>query len=188
MDLELTTDKYKHFLIEFRKADIQNAASKSETTVNVAGASYHFRAPNFQLVAYTINNQRFDLTDYNHVDVPKSIDFGKLSNALSLGGNGQTRMNGNLSTVVAFTSEAARSKVVEHAFIKVLLNQTMMLSDYEVLFKAYNQPARFNGFLNQDNTYNSTWRALRKEDYLHFFNSQEYTGSFEKIQSEIVNL
>ncbi|WP_339388712.1 hypothetical protein [Vibrio caribbeanicus] len=66
---------YKYFLIEFSKADIQNAASKLETTVNVVGASYHFRTPNFQLVAHTTNNQRFDLTDYNHVDVPKSVDF-----------------------------------------------------------------------------------------------------------------
>ena len=70
------------FLLNLEKQiSAKNAASKSETTVNVVGASYHFRAPNFQLVAHTTNNQRFDLTDYNHVDVPKSVDFGKLSNA-----------------------------------------------------------------------------------------------------------
>ncbi|MCW8349021.1 hypothetical protein MD535_23810 [Vibrio sp. ZSDZ65] len=187
MKLELTTRKYKSFLIAFRKADI-DAKSGAEITVSFETNQYHFESPNFKLVAYTQGTTRYDLTTYNHTDMPNSLDLGGLEGTLRKGGSGLTKMNGDLSTVVAATSEAARSKVVEAAFTKVLLGKTIMLQQYEVLFKAYNQPARFNGLLNQDGSYNSTWRALKKEDYIHFFNSQEYTGSSSDMLTKLVAL
>ena len=68
------------------------------------------------------------------------------------------------------------------------MDATINLHQYEIIFKAYNQPARFNGLLNNDGSYKSSWRALKKEDYLHFINSSEYNGDSTGMRKKITPL
>lgn len=189
MDLILTKSKYRKFLIEFRQADQDNADTNGETEVVFEGNKrYYFRAPNFCLVAYDIGGGRVNLTDYNHVTLSSSKGIEMLKSDLRLGGGTSTNMNQSLSTVVAATSEAARSKVVEAAFQRMIDGATINLHQYEIIFKAYNQPARFNGLLNNDGSYKPSWRALKKEDYLHFINSSEYKGDSTGMREKITPL
>lgn len=188
MKLELTASKYRKFLIEFRAEDIKNAATAAETVVEYDTSKYYFESPNFKLVAYDVGAGRVNLTDYNHHNLPKAKSLSGLKSDLGAGGGGSTKMNTSLSTIVAAISEAARSKVVEAAFQKMIAGTSIDLSRYEVLFKAYNQPARYNGFLGQDGAYKTSWRALKKQDYLHFFNSMEYTGDSSKMRIAVSGL
>lgn len=93
-------------------------------------------------------------------------------------------MTAALSMVVIITSEAARSRVVEDAMHKVLFGASIDINRYEFLFKAYNQPARYNGYLNNSG-YTDHWRPLKKEDYSRFFNSGDYTGDQKATRSSL---
>lgn len=188
MNLELTAAKYRKFLIAFRSADITNAATGGETAVTCQGSTYYFQAPNFKLIAYSTGGPRINLTTYNHIlsSSPKSLT--SLQQDFKDGGGGGSKMNNSLSAVVAATSEAARSKVVEAAFQKVIAGASIVLTDYDVLFTAYMQPAKFNGLIGQDGSYKSSWRALKGTDYIHFFNAQEYTGDGIARSKDVQNL
>jgi hypothetical protein len=59
---------------------------------------------------------------------------------------------------------------------KIIAGGSINMDNYEFLFKAYNQPARYNGYLKVDSSYSTFWRPLKKEDYNRFFTSSEYTG------------
>ena len=187
MDIELQTKKYKSFLAQFRLADKSNAGNQAETDVvyteNNGNNVYHyyFQAPNFKLVGYNIGGVRVNLTNYNHVATMAIVDKGGLASALRTGGNGNTVMNQELSTVVALVSEAARSKVVEQAMIKAILGTGVNLNNYEILFKGYNQPARYCGYLDVNSGYSSNWKPLEKIDYRRFFLSKAYTGDREEM-------
>ncbi|HMU65836.1 MAG TPA: hypothetical protein PKE57_01745 [Cellvibrionaceae bacterium] len=178
MNITLTRKAYRQFLIAFRAADIANAATGAETQVDYdASCSFFFEAPNFKLVAYQRAGQaRVNLTNYNHVPNIGVTSLGDFSAALQNGGGTSTTMNRALSLVVIAISEAARSRVVEEAMYKIITGGSVNMDNYEFLFKAYNQPARYNGFLKVDSSYSTYWRPLKKEDYDRFFSSAEYTG------------
>lgn len=188
MELIFTTGRYKKFLIEFRRSDVANAATEGEMVVEYGNYKYYYKAPNFRLIAYNVDGVRRTLTNYNHVGLSRAKSLEGLKADFRTGGGGSTQMNSALSAVVAATSEAARSKVVESAFQRMISGASIDLHTYEVLFKAYNQPARFNGFLGQDGGYKSSWRALKKQDYLHFFNSAEYTGDSAAMRTAVSGL
>ncbi|MBX3587488.1 MAG: hypothetical protein KF796_12685 [Ramlibacter sp.] len=189
MDIELTSKKYKSFLTAFRQADRDNAATRAETEVVYTEGfntyRYFFEAPNFKLVAYNIGAGRVNLTNYNHVDNMATVNKGALATALKAGGGTGTLMTQSLSTVVALVSEAARSKVVEQAMIKAIMGTAINLNNYEMLFKGYNQPARYAGYLTLAGAYTSYWKPLEKEDYRRFYMSSEYTGDFEKMCKDL---
>jgi hypothetical protein len=186
MQLQLTLSAYKKFLKEFRAADIANAGSGAETRVDYPGCSFFFQSPNFKLVAYQRNGQqRINLTNYNHVNNLGVKDLAAFTSALAVGGNTSTIMTAALSLVVIITSEAARSRVVEEAMCKVITGTPVNIDNYEFLFKAYNQPARYNGYLKPNSDYSEYWRPLRKEDYDRFFSSGEYTGDLKGIKSAL---
>lgn len=178
MNITLTRKAYRQFLIAFRAADIANATTGAETQVDYDGScSFFFAAPNFKLVAYQRSGQaRVNLTNYNHVPNIGTASLGDFSAALQNGGGTSTIMNRALSLVVIAISEAARSRVVEEAMNKIITGGSVNLDNYEFIFKAYNQPARYNGYLKVDSSYSSYWRPLKKEDYSRFFSSSEYTG------------
>lgn len=177
MNITLTRKAYRQFLIDFRAADIANAAG-TETQVDYnASCSFFFTAPNFKLTAYQRAGQpRVTLSNYNHVPNIGVTSIGDFSAALQNGGGTSTAMNRALSLVVIAISEAARSRVVEDAMYKIIAGGSINMDNYEFLFKAYNQPARYNGYLKVDSSYSTFWRPLKKEDYNRFFTSSEYTG------------
>jgi hypothetical protein len=93
MDIVLNEDGYRVFLTAFRQADKDNAGGGGGTEVNYAdaegqgSATYNYKAPNFQLVAYRLGEgQRVNLSTYNHVsDIPSCSRFvlgGRLSKGL----------------------------------------------------------------------------------------------------------
>jgi hypothetical protein len=179
LNIELSEIKYRKFLKEFRNADQQGAATQAETDVVYNGNyHYYFQAPNFCLIAYNTGAGRVNLQNYNHVSpMPDQIGIQELITSLTLGGNGNNLMNNNLSVVVTLVSEAARSKVVENAMCNAIKGRKIDLSSYEILFKAYNQPAKYCGFLNYNTSaYTQWWKPLEKEHYKKFFWSQTYTG------------
>ncbi|MCW5648132.1 MAG: hypothetical protein KIS62_00145 [Ramlibacter sp.] len=189
MDIELTSKKYKSFLTAFRQADRDNAATQAETEVvyteGLNTYRYFFEAPNFKLMAYNIGAGRVNLTTYNHVNNMATVDKSGLITALKAGGGTGTVMTQNLSTVVALVSEAARSKVVEQAMIKAIMGTAINLNNYEILFKGYNQPARYGGYLKPNSDYSSFWKPLDKEDYRRFYTSSIYTGESDVMCTKL---
>jgi hypothetical protein len=209
-------------LEDFRNADRANAHSKEETGAefkdNISGASYiyYFDAPNFTMTAYKAGTGgRRTLANYNHALGAKSIDVEGLKAALKLTASfkavqgGPLQMTEELSTVVALTSEAARSKVVEELFLRVIAGARAVLKDYEVLFKCYKHTAIFRGYLNKQDSdekdlkqkgpkkkgpsqelgyYTDVWQPLEKQDYIAYFNSPSYTGDRARDIASVENL
>ena len=191
MEIILKLTPYRKFLIAFREADKANPAG-TETPVTFESSmgtiTYYYQSPNFKLIAYDTGGGRVNLTDYNHTALSTSKDLASLTSDFTNAGGGGTRMTSGLSTVVAATSEAARSKVVEEAIKKIIGGTAVNLHNYDVLFKAYSQPAKYNGLLANNGDYNNSWRPLTKEDYLHFFNSDTYTGDKPGMRSALSGL
>ena len=192
MEIVLQTSKYKTFLTEFRAADRDNAADQETDVIYTEDGRqfiYYFHAKNFQLVAYNIGSGRVNLANYNHVSPMATVNLTALSDALKYGGGGATVMNKNLSTVVALVSEASRSKVVEQALIDVILGKREInLNDYEILFKGYEQPARYCGYLDAIKGYTPNWKPLEMEDYRRFYMSKDYTGNGVESCRELMRL
>ncbi|MEX3809664.1 hypothetical protein AB3X96_05225 [Paraburkholderia sp. BR13439] len=175
LTLELVPAAYSRFLTEFRKADReQNAGHETQVTYADSGGGvhiYYFRSKNFTLFAYDHNGAKIMLTDYNHVSNPGTAARDCLIDALKLGGDGGTRMNRELTRVVALTSEAARSKLVERVMKEVLRNDSKSadLNKLEIVFKAYNHVAKRFGRFDVNGNYTPNWRPLEKDDYLIYF-------------------
>ena len=191
MDLVLTSQKYKQFLIDFRKADIDAADGDETDVVFESGsvqATYHFQARNFKLFAYSIGGVKTTLTNYNHVGNLGAVDKFRLEKALLAGGGTGSVMTVDLSLVVALTSEAARSRMVEAAMKKAIIGKSVALDPYALLFNSYNQPARYCGYLDVKGGYTKNWKALEKDDYLRFFASSTFTGNGPVFQAAVNNL
>lgn len=194
MKLLLSTKKFATFLDEFRRADRANAPSRGETEVIYVGEGvlekkYYFKAPNFELLAYDVGGGRVNLTTYNHVADMGTVRRDDLIRALQQGGGGGTVMNLNLSRVVALTSEAARSRVVEIAMTRALqLEGSADLNSLEFLFKAYKQPATYCGYLSVSGSYTSQWKPLEKTDYQRFFLSSSFTGDGKASHDAVTRL
>jgi hypothetical protein len=183
MQIILSTARYTEFLKEFRLADRQNAASKSETEVvytsDIGDRRYYYRAPNFALVGYDLGGGRINLVDYHHVGTLGAAVSGTSFDAsLTAGGGGGNHMNADLSRVVALTSEAARSSMVETAIKNVLgsAGRTVNLDKLNTLFTSYGHTGAHVRYFDASGAYAPTWRPLRRDDYLRFFSSSEYTG------------
>jgi hypothetical protein len=184
MRISLSTASYATFLNEFRLADRRGSASTAETEVEyISGGSvrrYYYRRPNFELVAYDVSGERITLVNYQHVANPgASVGRRDFEASLLAGGGGGNYMNAALSRVVALTSEAARSTVVETAIKNVLasVSRTFNLERFSLLFKSYAHTAKHVGYLDVAGSYAQAWRPLRKDDYVRFFSSTGYTGA-----------
>lgn len=175
MDISLDANEYAAFLKDFRTADKANASTGAETQVDFDGggqtASYFYEAPNFKCVAYAINGgARVNLTTYNHVSGVPSCDYAAFMVALLAGGGGSTLVNSNLSKVIALTSEAARSTVVERNIIRALRGGVAFdFGAHELLFKNYDHSAQHSDFRSVDGAYTRTWKPLEKYHYASFF-------------------
>jgi monoamine oxidase len=87
-------------------------------------------------------------------------------------------MTENLCRVVAFTSEAARSKVVEARMMKLFdANGSAKLSELQFLFNEYGKTAEYAGYW-RDGAYLSYWRPLEKYDYRRYFVSEKGNKSY----------
>lgn len=192
MDISLDPDEYAQFLKDFRAADRANAATGAETQVDFDGggqtASYFYEAPNFKCVAYAVNGgARIDLTTYNHVNNVPSCDYAAFLVALLAGGGGGTQVNANLSKVIALTSEAARSTVVERNITKALrFGDAFDFKAHELLFKNYGHSTEHNDLRTPEGLYTTTWEPLKKYHYASFFAASHLasggTGQSEKVQ------
>lgn len=174
LTLELKSNSYSAFLNEFRKIDREQSAGHETQVLYKDNAgklhTYYFRAKNFALVAYAHGDEKFTLTNYNHVSEPGSAALADFEGALKRGGGGGTQMNEDLTRVVALTSEAARSRLVERVMREVLANRKKAeLARLEVVFKDYNHVAKRCGRLDINGNYTSNWRPLEKDDYLIYF-------------------
>jgi hypothetical protein len=178
LKLELRTDSYSAFLNEFRKADLEQRLGEETEVVykDEAGKfhTYYFRAKNFALIAYAHGGTRITLTNYNHVSGTGNAGLADFSGALKRGGGGGTRMNEDLTRVVALTSEAARSKLVERVMREVLAHDNgaraqVDLTKLEVVFRDYKHVAKRCGRFDVNGNYTANWRPLEKDDYLIYF-------------------
>ena len=183
MQIILSTARYTEFLKEFRLADRQNAAGKGETEVVYTSGNatrrYFYRAPNFELIAYDLGGGRINLVDYNHVGtLGTAVGSTNFDGALLAGGGGGKHMTAELSRVVALTSEAARSSVVETAIKNVLgsAGRTVNLDRFALLFTSYKHTAKHIRYFDASGAYAPGWRPLRRDDYIRYFSDGSYTG------------
>ena len=116
MDIVLTEDGYKAFLVEFRQADKDNAGNKGEYSVDYADedggtATYFYKAPNFQLIAYSLNGgARVNLTTYNHVSGIPSCSRYIFRRSLLEGAGGHTMVEKNIVIAWNWTSIEQRTQ------------------------------------------------------------------------------
>jgi hypothetical protein len=183
MQIILSTARYTEFLKEFRLADRQSAANNGETEVVYTSGNatrrYFYRAPNFELIAYDLGGGRINLVTYNHVGtLGAAVGSTAFDASLLAGGGGNNQMTGDLSRVVALTSEAARSSLVETAIKNVLgsAGRTVNLDRFTLLFTSYKHTAKHVRYFDASGAYAPGWRPLRRDDYLRFFSDSSYTG------------
>jgi hypothetical protein len=183
MQIILSTARYTEFLKEFRLADRQNVAGNGETEVVYTSGNatrrYFYRAPNFELIAYDLGGGRINLINYNHVGtLGNAVGNTTFDASLLAGGGGNNQMNADLSRVVALTSEAARSSMVETAIKNVLgsAGRTVNLDRFTLLFTSYKHTAKHVRYFDASGAYAPGWRPLRRDDYLRYFADGAYTG------------
>lgn len=179
--MELNIDDavlYAAFLAAFRQADRDNAGANGETEVTFGAggktAAYYFKAPNFECVAYRINGgAKITLTKYNHVSGVEPCSVESFRTALYKGAGASPIVEKNMSTVIALTSEAARSKVVEANIVKAINYEgDFEFAKHEVLFKNYGTTAEKHGMW-ADGAYLPGWAPLTKADYSFAFGPNE---------------
>jgi hypothetical protein len=180
MDLLLGRSTYLEFLAEFRRADralgagaqmIEVVYSEEQSTTR-----YYFTSPNFYLNAYDTGGGRVLLTSHVYPQNGLSsaaFTLSQLKKSLREAGNGATNMTENLCRVVAFTSEAARSKVVEAKMMLLFdSNGSAKLSDLQFLFNEYGKTAEHAGYW-RNGAYMDYWKPLEKYDYRRYFVSDK---------------
>ncbi|SEM93042.1 hypothetical protein SAMN02800694_2179 [Luteibacter sp. UNCMF331Sha3.1] len=184
LTLQLATRAYAAFLVAFRNVDTTEVRDHDVTVAyqDESGAThrYFYKVPNFRLVGYSVRGgARVNLTGYNYGDgelkeaAATRADF---EGALQSGGGGGTTMTPSLARVIALTSEAARSRVVEKQMIAMLGGGTVDLTRLRRLFNDYGHVAVFCRYRLGEDSYSPTWRAIDKSDYQRFYTRMEYTG------------
>lgn len=185
MDIVLNEVGYKAFLIAFRQADKDNAGGGGETEVNYTdaegqgSATYYYKSPNFQLVGYRLGEgQRVNLSTYNHVSDIPSCSRLVFRRSLIEGAAGRTVVEKNLSRVIALTSEAARSLVVERNILKAITYvKNFDFNGHELLFKNYQKTTDRFGYGGTGKGYLPGWQPLAKYHYASYFNSLREPGT-----------
>ncbi|MDQ0010193.1 hypothetical protein J2T07_002383 [Luteibacter jiangsuensis] len=195
--LKLTPEAYSRFLVAFRQANFANVPVGSEMEVvyvddQELAHSYFYRTPNFELFAYSHGNAaRIVLTDYNYKenDLAGKAGRSEFEGALVRGGGRVARMNPDLAKVVALTSEAARSRLVEGIMRGVVGNrQTADLTALKDVFNDYSKVATFCRYRLGTNSYSPTWRPVDASDYLRYYTHMEFGGNRQEKLNSIYTL
>ncbi|MGL4389089.1 MAG: hypothetical protein ACRCTJ_06835 [Brevinema sp.] len=94
--------------------------------------------------------------------------------------------------LIAFISEAARSKIVEKAFHNLLLGHIKQINldrQKQFLYTMFERVCLFNSYKNEDGSYTSCFRPLELEDYERYYQSTSFKGDKEtalKILNDII--
>ncbi|WP_426285259.1 hypothetical protein [Luteibacter sp. E-22] len=197
ISLALTPDAYSRFLVAFRQANFANVPVGSEIDVSYVdddglGHSYFYHTPNFELFAYSHGNgARIVLTDYNYKEKDLVGKAGRddFKHALVRGAGGGTQMNPDLAKVVALTSEAARSRLVEKIMRGVVGDrQVADLPALKKVFNDYSKVATFCRYRLASNSYSPTWRPIDASDYLRYYTHKDFSGDRQKMLNNIYTL
>lgn len=183
--LDLDPDAYSECLTQMRVADKQGGTFDVMFTDGQANAQYFYNSPNFELAAYKLNGGvKRTLTKYNHVSGVPSCSRTHFRTALLAGGGTGTVVEANLSRVIALTSEAARSAVVERNILRALkYERNFDFAAHELLFKNYGNTTDHMGFGGTGQGYQPGWEPLAKWHYASFFDQSE--GSREQQRARV---